>query len=305
MKGRAARGGTSPPGWVFGAVAMARPAGPPARRTAGPALRGKWREADSPASPSRQPASDTPRRRRPSAPPPDPTTRLAGPAAPDLAHRPQWRETDSPASLSRQPSRARPGSPATVARNRQPSVTLSSAQPRPTWLTGHSGEKPTAQRHFVVSPVPGASRPPRSQSSPSGVQTSWPLIRFATSFVGRPQRCAGQSERHIPPPRQLAVPRWPISLPATPANANANPTGRNRPTAPRTGTPAPLRVGPYRSRPHPPTRMPTQPAAAARRHLAPPAPATMETCHSATPPIRRPHGPPAPSRSGAVRASNL
>ncbi len=159
---------------------MARPAGPPDRRTAGPRTRTPGQMAR-----NRQPSvtfSPTGFRHAPttpaSAPPPDPTTRLADTTASDLAQRPtRGEKPTAQRHLLAGPAGARPGSPATVARNRQPGVTFSPtqpapdlahrpqwretdsprhfvvSQPRPTWLTGHSGEKPTAQRHFVVSPA--------------------------------------------------------------------------------------------------------------------------------------------------------
>ena len=244
-----------------------RPAGPPDCRTRTP---GQMARTDSPAPPSRQPASDTPRRRRPV---PHRRTRrhvspaqrrptwltghsgekptaqrhfLVSPAAPDLAHRPQWRETDSPASLCRQPSRARPGSPATVARNGQPSVTLSSAQcpakpPAPVAVLAERGPDLVA-----ADPVRNKLRRPASAvrrsvgaahpASAATRRSRWPIRSRPHPPTRTPTQPAATARRHLapaPPPHSALA----LSLPATPANANANPTGRSRPATPRTPRP--------------------------------------------------------------------
>ena len=77
------------------------------------------------------------RRRRPAAQLPARRHLLADTTTSDLARRP------------------------TLATNRQPGVTFSPTRRRPTWLSGHSGDKPTAQRHFVANPpAPGLALRP-------------------------------------------------------------------------------------------------------------------------------------------------
>ena len=276
-KGWPAREGRRP-GWACGAVATAGAAGadppdpdphsgdpqgrptPPARRTRTPGLRGKWRETDSPESRCHQPASATPddADQPPNCRPDDtfsPTRRL-----PTWPGAPPWRQTDSRASPSRQPGGARPGSVATVATNRQPSVTLSPTRRRPAWPSGHTGEKPTTQRHLLANrrpprPVPG--RKPPAPAPPSGVQASW-------AAAADPVR------------NKL---RWRAST------GVRQPVGAAQPGSAATRRSA---FGPYRSQPHPPTRMPTQPAATARRHLTPPPPPHSASAHR-SPPIAPSH----------------